>query len=156
RNAHGAGFFIVNGQLILGFVTQTVRTHLHQARVLVGKLHKLVTRLAQYLVANTAAILQEEVETGSVTQLHYRRRCKGKYHGIAQRKEEALGALRYCKHVLLGAGTLFPWLKTNKRHGRVLAATGKVKAVNRKHRAYRVAFGFEQVVAHLRYHIIGT
>src|SRR5690606_37795190 len=66
-NAQGTGLLVIDFQLVLRLVVQTVRTDLSQDLALRGHAEVLVTCFHQFLVTDTGAVLQEHVETGGVT-----------------------------------------------------------------------------------------
>ena len=106
-------------------------------------------------MADTAAVLQEHVEAGGVTQFEHCWRGEGEHHGIAEGEEVLLGTLGQGEHAVL-LGTLIPRLEHDERHTRALAATGEVEAVDGEHGGHGVGFFLQQILTHLVDHHLGT
>src|SRR5690554_25004 len=99
-------------------------------------------------MTDTGTVLQEEVETTGITQLHHGGWRKRKRHGITEAEEAHLGAFGQGKHILFGAGPFTPVVQANKGHCGVLATARKVETVDHEHRTYGVGLLVEQVVTH--------
>ncbi|MNK96608.1 hypothetical protein D3C87_1168980 [compost metagenome] len=138
-NAQGAGLLVIDFELELRLVIQTVRTYLRQHFALRRHAEELVACLHQFFMTDTGAVLQEHVETGGVTQLQYRWRSEGEHHGIAEGEEVLLGTGRHLEHAVVGV-TIIPRAQHDERHTRALATAGEVEAGHGKHRVHRVAF----------------
>jgi len=156
-NAHaqGAGLRIVDFQVVLRLIVQTVRTHLVEHLALRGHAEELVARFHQFFVTDTGAVLQEHVETGGVTQLQYRWRGEGKHHRVAEAEEVLLGALGQGKHAVARI-TLVPRLEHDERQTRALPTTGEVEAVHGEHRRHRPRFFIQQIRTHFVDHDLGS
>ena len=82
-NTQRLRFFLVDIDLVLRRIFQTVRTYAHQqVRVFCHLAKQLVTRLSQFFVAQTALVNQLEVEAGRRTQFNNRWQVKGEDHRI--------------------------------------------------------------------------
>ncbi|MNP12304.1 hypothetical protein D3C76_1045320 [compost metagenome] len=120
-----------------------------------GLCQELVARFHEFGMADTAAVLQEHVEAGSVTQFEYRRRREGEHHRVAEGEEVLLGTLGQGEHTVL-LGALAPRLEHDERHTRALAAAGEVEAVDGEHRCHGVGLFLQQVLTHLVNHNLRT
>ena len=150
-------FLLVDVDLVLRRIFQAVRTHAdQQIRVFSHFAKQLVTRLSQFLVAQTALVNQLEVETGRRTQFNDRWQVKGEDHRIFNLREGAHCTAGDRFNLVLFARTFRPVFQRNEGDTGVLATTRKAKAVNRKH-GFNVRFFFgEVVIRHFIQHFLGT
>src|SRR5690606_35989005 len=96
-------------------------------------------------VTQPGIVLQEEVETGGVTQGHDRRRRKGHDRGIAEAGKVLLGPFNQAEYAHAFFGTLTPGFETNKGDGSVLPATSEAETGYREDRLNNIALFGEQL-----------
>src|SRR5690606_22173226 len=119
---------VIDQQLVLRFVIQTIRADRLQHGTLSRHPQELVARPHQGLMPEAGTVLQVEVEAGGVAELHDRGRRESEHLSITEIGEVLLGALGQREDALLRVRTLAPWLEPDERQRRVLAAAGKVEA----------------------------
>ena len=148
RHTQYLGLLIIDDQLVLRLVIQTVGAYRSQYFTLRGHTQQLVAGLHHHLVADPGVILQEQVETSGVTQRHHRRWRKGHDRRIAEAGEVLLGAFDQIEHAHTVLGTLFPGLEADKGNGRILTSTGKAETGYGEYRLDDVRFLGKQLLTH--------
>ena len=123
----GAGPHIVDIELELGGIVLAVGAHRDQFRIFHRHAEELIARLHQLVVAQSAAILELEVEAVRLPQLHHRRRREGKGHPVPNLRESPHRPTGHGRRFQIGDCAFLPVLEPDKGQSHVLAATGKAE-----------------------------
>ena len=100
-------------------------------------------------MADVAAVLQLEVESGGVAELERGRRCERDHERSPDLVEALVGALRQGKHGVLFPRALRPVLQADEYQAGVLPVAAEAEAVDGEHAAHEIFLVLEEVVARL-------